>query len=255
MDDLTEQLRASGSVFAEDEAKVLSESASSQAELEAMAQRRISGEPIQQIVGWAEFCGLRIRVAPGVFLPRHRSEYMVEKAIGSGQRGMRILDICCGTGAIGVATTVGLGGADLHATDIDPDAARCAALNVDELHGRVYVGDLFDPLPTSLMGTFDLILANAPYVPSGEIHLMPREARLHEHQATLDGGDDGLDIQRRLIATAPDWLAPDGRVLVETSDRQVEGTMQLMRSAGLRTTLSTSAELDANVVSGRRDTE
>lgn len=252
MDDLTEQLRASGSVFAEDEARVLSEEASSPAELEAMVQRRISGEPIQQIVGWAEFCGLKIRVAPGVFLPRHRSEYMVEKAIGSGHRGMRVLDICCGTGAIGVATAVGLGGVDLHATDIDPEAARCASLNVGEIRGRVYQGDLFDPLPVSLRGSFDLILANAPYVPSGELHLMPREARLHELQATLDGGGDGLDIQRRLIAEAVDWLAPDGRILVETSDRQVEATMELMKSAGLRTTLSTSAELEANVVSGRR---
>lgn len=220
-----------------------------------MVQRRLSGEPIQQIIGWAEFCGLRIRVAPGVFLPRHRSEFMVEKAIGSGHRGMRILDICCGTGAIGVATAVGLGGADLHATDIDSDAVRCAALNVGELHGRVHQGDLFEPLPTSLMGTFDLILANAPYVPSGEIHLMPREARLHEHQATLDGGNDGLDIQRRLIGEAPEWLAPDGRILVETSDLQAESTMSLIKGVGLKASLATSNDWEATVAIGRMTTQ
>lgn len=203
MDDLEDELRASGSVFAEDEARLLSESATSEAELDSMVRRRTSGEPIQQIVGWAEFCGLRIKVEPGVFLPRQRTEFLVERAIALGGRGGTLLDICCGTGAIGVAVATGLGRADLHATDIDPAAVRCAAENVSEVGGRMYQGDLYEPLPRSLRGRFNLILANAPYVPTGELHLMPREARLHEQPVTLDGGEDGLDIQRRLITEAP----------------------------------------------------
>ena len=252
MDDLEDELRASGSVFAEDEARLLTESATSEAELDSMVRRRTSGEPIQQIVGWAEFCGLRIKVEPGVFLPRQRTEFLVERAIALGGRGGTLLDICCGTGAIGVAVATGLGRADLHATDIDPAAVRCAAENVSEVGGRMYQGDLYEPLPRSLRGRFNLILANAPYVPTGELHLMPREARLHEQPVTLDGGEDGLDIQRRLITEAPGWLANDGRLLIETSDRQAEATMETMRGAGLATTLATSAELDATVVIGRR---
>ncbi len=252
MDDLVEELRAAGSVFAEDEARLLSEAATSPAELESMVARRLSGEPIQQIVGWAEFCGLKIGVEPGVFLPRPRSEFLVRKAVRLGQPGSTVLDICCGTGALGVATAVALGRADLHATDIDEAAVRCAATNVTEVDGRVYQGDLFDPLPRSLRGRADLILVNAPYVPTAELPLMPREARLYEETITLDGGDDGLDVQRRAILEAILWLAPKGHLLVETSDLQAESTMRLMKDVGLAPTLATSAEWGATVVIGRR---
>ncbi|MBN8869806.1 MAG: putative protein N(5)-glutamine methyltransferase [Solirubrobacterales bacterium] len=252
IDDLVEQLRAAGSVFAEDEARVLSESAGSPAELDSMVQRRIGGEPVQQIVGWAEFCGLKIRVEPGVFLPRPRSEFLVEKAIGLGRRGASVLDVCCGTGALGVATAIGLGSTELHATDLDPVAVRCAAANVDEVGGRVYQGDLFEPLPRSLRGRADLLLLNAPYVPTAELPLMPREARLYEETITLDGGDDGLDIQRRAILEAPFWLAPGAHLLVETSDLQAESTMRLMKDVGLAMTLATSNEWGATVVIGQK---
>jgi release factor glutamine methyltransferase len=251
MEDLVEELRAAGSVFAEDEAKVLTEAAGPRSELASMIRRRVAGEPIQQIVGWAEFCGLRIRVEPGVFLPRPRSEFLVGKAIALGQRGCTILDVCCGSGALGVATVIGLGAGDLHATDVEPAAVRCASVNVDEVDGRVYPGDLFDPLPAALRGRADLILLNAPYVPTAELPLMPREARIHEETITLDGGTDGLDVQRRAILQAPMWLAPGAHLLVETSDLQAESTMRLMKQAGLTTTLSTSAEWGATVVIGR----
>ncbi len=252
MDDLVETLRASGSVFAEDEARLLTEAAGSPSALEGMVRRRLGGEPLQQILGWAEFCGLRIQVEPGVFLPRPRSEFLVKKAVSLGQPGCIVLDVCCGTGALGVATVVGLGSGDLHATDIEPAAVKCARLNVDEVGGRVYRGDLFDPLPRTLQGRADLLLVNAPYVPTAELPLMPREARLYEETITLDGGADGLDVQRRAILQAPLWLAPRGHLLVETSDLQADSTMRLMKQAGLSTALSTSAEWGATVVIGHR---
>jgi len=233
----------------------MAEEASSATELEVMVSRRVSGEPLQQILGWAEFCGLRIHVEPGVFLPRHRTEFLVEKAVRLGSRGATVVDLCCGTGAVGVAVATGLGDADLHAVDIDPAAVACAETNVAGVGGRVYAGDLFEPLPLSLRGRVDLLLANAPYVPSEEIHLMPREARLHEPPATLDGGRDGLDVQRRLITDAPAWLAPEGRLLVETSDRQAEATLDLMRGAGLAVMLATSARFQATMAIGRQKLE
>ncbi len=239
-------------MFAEDEARVLSESAASPAELDSMVNRRVGGEPIQQIVGWAEFCGLRIQLEPGVFVPRPRSEFLVRKAIRLGRSGCTVLDVCCGTGALGVATAAGLGRVDLHATDVDRAAVRCAAINVSEAGGRVYQGDLFHPLPRSLKGRADLLLVNAPYVPTGEMPLMPREARLYEETITLDGGEDGLDVQRRAILEAPAWLAPEGHLLVETSDLQAESTMRLMKDTGLAPTLATSAEWGATVIIGRK---
>lgn len=251
MDEIIEELRMAGCVFAEDEAALLSEAAGSPAQLDSMVRARVSGVPLQQIVGWAEFCGLRVAVEPGVFLPRHKTEFLAEKAIGFGWPGAVVLDLCCGSGAIGVAVATALEGVELHAADIEPGAVACAARNVTPLGGQVWRGDLFEPLPRSLRGRVDLLLANAPYVPSGELHLMPREARLHEEPITLDGGEDGLEIQRRVIAEAPEWLAPGGRLLVETSDRQAEGTMEAMSKAGLTLALATSAELEATVVIGK----
>lgn len=252
MDTITEELRAAGCVFAEDEAALMTESAGSPAELAEMVKQRVKGVPLQLILGWAEFCGLRISVAPGVFIPRHRTEFLTEKAIGLGGPGAVVLDLCCGSGAIGVAVSTALDGVELHAADIEPAAVASAKRNVLPVGGRVWQGDLFDPLPRSLRGRVDLLLVNAPYVPSGEVHLMPREARLYEEPVTLDGGDDGLEIQRRVIAEAPEWLAISGRLLIETSDRQAARTVEAMSQAGLATTLSTSAELDATVVTGRR---
>jgi len=251
LDEIVEELRTAGSVFAEDEAAMLVETASSPDELRAMVEQRVAGLPIQQIVGWAEFCGMRIQLEPGVFVPRHKTEFLVEKAIGLGKPGDVVLDLCCGSGAIGVAVAAGLEGIELHAADIEPAAIKCARRNVLPAGGKVWQGDLYEPLPTSLRGRVNLLLANAPYVPSREVHLMPREARLHEEPVTLDGGEDGLEIQRRVIVGASGWLAPGGHLLIETSDQQAEGTMEAMAKADLSTTISVSRELNATVVIGK----
>jgi len=99
--------------------------------------------------------------------------------------------------------------------------------------GAVYEGDLFDPLPELLRGRVELLLANAPYVPSDNIALLPAEARDHEHAVALDGGADGLELHRRVIAGAPSWLAPGGRLLIEVSERQAPVAASLMQGAGL----------------------
>jgi len=227
------RLRAAGCVFAEDEARLLLSEAKTGADLESMLDRRVSGLPLEHVLGWAEFCGLRIAVDPGVFVPRRRTEFLVEQAVELAPVRACVVDVCCGSGALGVALLAGLSGAELHAADIDPVACRCARRNVGPVGGHVYEGDLFDPLPDSLRGRVDIVVANVPYVPSDAISRMPPEARLHEPRAALDGGPDGLTVLRRVSAEAARWLAPGGHLLVETSERQVPLALEILSAGGL----------------------
>jgi release factor glutamine methyltransferase len=244
-------LRAAGCVFAEDEALLLISAADTHAALDAMVRKRIAGLPLEHVLGWAEFCGLRIAVDPGVFVPRRRTGFLVDQAAALARSGAVVVDLCCGSGAVGAAIVAAVGEVELHAVDVDPASARCARRNV-AAPGAVYEGDLYEPLPDRLRGRVDVLVANAPYVPTEAIGLMPAEARLHEPMVALDGGADGLAVQRRVTADAPRWLAPGGRLLIETSDRQAPLTVDLFRRAGLVTQVVGSEELDATVVIGTR---
>jgi release factor glutamine methyltransferase len=244
------RLRAAGCVFAEDEAILLTGAAGTPAELVAMVDRRAAGFPLEQVVGWAEFCGLRIAVDPGVFVPRRRTELLVREAVALARPGAVAVDLCCGTGAVGAALGAAVDRLELYAADLDPVAVRCARRNVAAVEGRVYEGDLYQPLPETLRGRVDVLVANAPYVPTEEIGLMPREARLHEPRVALDGGGDGLDVLRRVAVAAPGWLAPGGHLLFETSERQAPQTVEIVTDAGLAPRVVSSEALDATVVVG-----
>jgi release factor glutamine methyltransferase len=255
------RLRAAGCVFAEDEARLLITAAATPADLAVMVDRRAAGVPLEHVLGWAEFCGLRIAVDPGVFVPRRRTEFLVQQAAALGRqrraalaevRPLVVADLCCGTGAVGAALAARLGGVELHAADIDPAAVRCARRNVATAGGRVYEGDLDRPLPAMLRGRVDLLVANAPYVPSREVTLLPREARVHEPRTALDGGGDGLDIVRRVAGAAPGWLAPGGHLLVETSERQAPLVTGILAGTGLRPRVVGPDELEATVVIGTK---
>jgi len=251
--EIVQRLRAAGSVFAEREAAVLIAEAHDADQLEAMVARRAAGDPLEQVVGWAEFDGIRFTVEPGVFVPRHRTEFLVQQAVRLGHPDSVVLDLCCGVGALGAAVRARLGaGVELHATDLDPAAVRCARANLDA--ATVYEGDLFDPLPDALRGRVDLLLANAPYVPTSDIAMLPPEAREHEHAIALDGGADGLELHRRMIAGAPAWLAPGGRLLIEVSEEQADAAASLMADAGLwaQTELDDEDDDVTVVVIGRR---
>jgi release factor glutamine methyltransferase len=239
---LVERLRAAGCVFAEDEAELL---LASPAFSEELVLRRIAGEPLEYLLGWAEFADRRFLIAPGVFIPRHRTEFLVDAAIAAAGENPVIVDVCCGTGALGL-TVHGATGGTLVATDIDPAAVECARANGAE----AVVGDLFDGLPASLRGTVGILLANTPYVPTGAIAELPREFRDFEARATLDGGPDGLDLQRRVAAGASSWLAVGGSVYVEASEDQAPASAALFEAAGLEARIV--SDDDATIVVATR---
>ncbi|MFE3377231.1 putative protein N(5)-glutamine methyltransferase [Streptomyces anulatus] len=242
-------LRRAGCVFAEDEARLLHEAAASADELSLLVERRAAGLPLEHVLGWADFHGRRFAVDAGVFVPRRRTEFLVERAAALAPRRAVVVDLCCGSGALGVALAAASDAAELHACDVEPAAVRCARRNIGDL-GQVYEGDLFAPLPAALRGRVDVLLANVPYVPTGDVELLPAEARIHEPRVALDGGGDGLDVMRRVAAEAPWWLAPGGSLLVEASERQRDTAVEVLRAAGLSPRVLVSEELYATVLVG-----
>ena len=227
---IVERLRAAGCVFAEEEAALLTAEASTSAALEGMLVRRIAGEPLEQVVGWAEFRGIRLAVEPGVFVPRRRTGLLVEQALPLVSSP--VVDLCCGIGAIGAALLAEAGPFELYAADLDPVAVRCARRNLPD--AVVVRGDLYDALPGELRGRVGLLVANVPYVPTGAIGSMPPEARDHEHRIALDGGPDGLDLVRRYLSGAADWLVPGGSVLVEIGVAQVPAAVSAAAGLSVR---------------------
>jgi release factor glutamine methyltransferase len=163
-----------------------------------------------------------------------------------------VVDLCCGSGALGLAVAAALSPVELHAADLDPAAVRCARRNLAPAGGRVYEGDLYEPLPAALRGRVSLLLANVPYVPTRQIGFLPAEARDFEARLALDGGADGLDVLRRVAAGAAGWLAPGGSLLVETSPAQAPEAVAAFARGGLMPRVVTSADLDATVLIGRR---
>ena len=224
------------------------------ADLAAMVDRRAAGLPLEHVLGWAEFCGLRIAVDAGVFVPRRRTGFLVRQATALARPRAVVVDLCCGSGAVGAALIAALDRIELYAVDIDPVAVRCTRRNIAAAGAQAYVGDLYEPLPAALRGRVDVLVANAPYVPTEAVGLLPPEARMHEPRMALDGGADGLDVLRRVAAAAPPWLAPGGHLLVETSERQAPQTVESFARNGLIPRVASSDELNATVVIGTRPT-
>ncbi len=263
---LIARLRAAGCVFAEEEAALLAAAATG-AELSALVSRRVAGEPLEHLLGWASFAGLRVAVTPGVFVPRRRTELLVRLAVeaivpgspvvqdGSTQpksRGLSplVVDLCCGSGAIGAAVAAECPGVEVYAADVDPMAVACARRNLPP--DRVFEGDLYDALPVDLAGRVDVLAVNAPYVPTDAIATMPTEARDHEPHRALDGGHDGVTLHRRVADGADRWLAPGSRLLIETGRAQSGLTVAACEAAGLVAEVVTDGDLDATAVVARR---
>ncbi|WP_157874080.1 putative protein N(5)-glutamine methyltransferase [Psychromicrobium lacuslunae] len=264
---IVDRLRAAGCVFAEEEAALLIAETENQRERESLVQRRVDGFPLEYLLGWAEFYGLRIAVAPGVFVPRRRTEFLVNQALRLLPAASKpiVVDLCCGAGGIAAAIATARPTAEVHAADLDPAAVGCARQNLASFAGAastsstagtelslaqasVHQGELFEALPAILRGRVSLLVVNAPYVPTEEIALMPAEARLYETSSALDGGQDGLDIQRRVAAEVSNWIAPGGHIVMETSERQAPASAELFAEQGLSVQVRSSTELAATVI-------
>ena len=252
-DDVVARLRAAGCVFAEDEAAVLLAEARDGLHLEAMVLDRVGGRPLEQIVGWVDFCGLRVRLDPGVFVPRRRTEHLARLVADLARAVDRpvVVELCCGAAAIGVAVLDTVPDVELVVADVDPAAVVTALRNLGD-RALVLQGDLDDPLPDHLLGRVDVLVANAPYVPSHAVASMPPEARDHEPLVALDGGRDGLDVARRLVGAAHRWLARDGHLVIETSRGQSVALVAAFESAGLAARVVRDEERDGTAVVGRR---
>ncbi|MCW2752933.1 MAG: Release factor glutamine methyltransferase [Marmoricola sp.] len=239
-------LRAAGCVFAEDEAGLV---LADGRDLDDLLARRIAGEPLEQVLGWTDFGGLRIIVHPGVFVPRQRTVMLAEQALRFLPPEGVAVDLCCGAGAVAAWLSDRAPNATIYAADIDPVAVRCAHVNLGGC--TVLCGDLFAPLPDALRGRVDVIVANTPYVPSDQVAFLPPEAREHEPRHTLDGGPDGLALLRRIAAEAPDWLRRGGHVLNEISASQVPAARDAFGDAGLVPSYRTNEDDGTTVMIGQ----
>jgi release factor glutamine methyltransferase len=207
---LPERLRRAGCVAAEEEAAELLAVGAD----EAMVRRREAGEPLAWIVGSAPFCGRRVRVAPGVYVPRSQTEGLARRAAAALPPGGRAVELCCGAGAIAAQLRAEDPTAFVVGVDVDPLAAACARAN----GVPAIVADVDAPL----RGRFDVVAAVAPYVPTAELAYLPADVQRHEPRRALDGGADGLDLVRRVVEAAERLLRPGGALLLELGGDQDE---------------------------------
>ncbi len=216
-DALTTLLAGAGFVAAREEAdELLSRARGDAALLTALVTRRLSGEPLAWITGSVSFCGVRIRVDPGVYVPRRQSEPLARRALERLPSGGAAIDICTGSGAIAKTLMTGRPGARVVASDLDERAVACAAANGVE----VYRGDLFAPLPRTLGGGVDVVVGVVPYVPTPELPLLQRDTFAFESPLAYDGGSDGAEVLRRVLSGSPRFLRRGGALLLELGGAQ-----------------------------------
>ena len=227
--ELIDALRPAAGAEAEIEAKFLLEASADEAWLRAAVARRLKGEPLQYILGEWEFMGLPFFVGPGALIPRQDTETLCEAALGwlKTRPGASVLDLCCGSGCIGVSLGK-LGGAKVTFADVSPEALALARRNADRngVDGAFCESDLFANLP----GAYDLIACNPPYLTAAEMASCQKELT-YEPALALFGGEDGLNFYRRLAAEWEKHLVPGGLLLMEIGHTQGKAVQELFPGA------------------------
>jgi release factor glutamine methyltransferase len=212
-------LADAGFVAAEEEAEELLARAAGDGELlDALVARRLTGEPLAWITGSVSFCGIQIRVDRGVYVPRWQSELLARRAVERLPTNGAAIDLCTGAGAIAKTLMTHRPGARVVASDADERAVACARGNGVE----VYCGDLFAPLPRTLQGRVDVVVGVVPYVPTPELGLLQRDTFAFESPLSYDGGRDGTEVLRRVVAGSPGFLQRGGALLLELGGEQAD---------------------------------
>jgi release factor glutamine methyltransferase len=216
---LAARLSAAGFIAAEEEAdEILTRAAGDPTILESLVGRRLTGEPLAWITGNVWFCGVQIRVDPGVYVPRWQSEALARRAVERLPANGVGIDLCTGSGAVARILATNRPGARVVASDVDERAVACAVANGVE----VYRGDLFAPLPSELAGRVAVAAGVAPYVPTPALPLLQRDTFAFESPLAYDGGQDGTDILRRVLRDSPRFLSRGGALLLELGGDQAD---------------------------------
>ena len=217
--ELAELLADAGFVAAADEAgELLARAGGDQELLDALVARRLTGEPLAWITGSVCFCGLEIAVDPGVYVPRWQTEALALRAVERLPANGAAVDVCTGAGAIAKTLMARRPQARVLATDLDERAVACARRNGVEAHR----GDLLAPLPRALEGSVDVVVGVVPYVPTGDLRLLHRDALTFESTLSYDGGEDGTALLGRVVADSTRFLRHGGALLLELGGHQAD---------------------------------
>lgn len=228
-DEIRAELEAGGFIAAREEAaEMIAAAAGDERALDALLARRLEGEPLAWITGRTTFCGINVLIDPGVYVPRTQSEPLALRAAALLPPGGIAIDLCCGSGAIARVLADTRPGARVLAADVDQAAVTCAVSNAVE----AYRGDLFAAVPDGLAGTFHVIVAVVPYVPTPDLSLLQRDTFGFESPLSYDGGADGTSTLRRIIAASPRYLRPGGHLLLELGGDQTERLREPLEAAG-----------------------
>jgi release factor glutamine methyltransferase len=248
-DSVTQILAETGSIAPREEADELVAAAGDDPDLLAgLVSRRTEGEPIAWLTGSATFCGIGLFVAPGVYVPRPQSEPLARRAASLVPAAGVAADLCTGTGAIAAVLAASAPTASVVATELDGSAARCARRNGVE----VFEGHLDDPLPRRFERRVDVVTAVVPYVPTGSLHLLPRDVRTFEPRLALDGGPDGTDLLVEVVRRSPRWLRPGGWLLLELGGDQAAPIGRLLQHVGFEgIDVMSDADGDARGICGQ----
>jgi release factor glutamine methyltransferase len=249
LDEVATRLAAAGCIAPHEEAAELVAVATDPAHLDELVSRRCAGEPLAWLVGAVTFCGIRVGVGPGVYVPRWQSEPLARRAAELLPARGTAVDLCTGAGAIACVLQAAKPAATVLATDVDPLAVACARGNgVDAL-----LGHLDDPLPRSLLGAVDVITAVVPYVPTEELCFLPRDVVAFEPARALDGGQGGLRFLSAVVARSVGWLRDGGWLLLELGGEQAATVGGLMAAAAfVDITVLRDGDGDDRAIEGRR---
>jgi release factor glutamine methyltransferase len=247
---IEQALARAGCISPVEEADALLEAAGDDPHaLASMLERRIGGEPLPWITGSIRFCGLKVRVVPGVYVPRWQTEPLARLAASLLPPTGVAVDLCTGAGAVAMVLAAAAPAARVFATDVDPLAVACARTN----GVNAYEGVLDDPLPSALEGVVDVLTAVPPYVPSGELRFLPRDVQDHEPMAALDGGADGTEVLAQIVRHGPRWLRPGGALVLELGGSQADLLAPALSDAGFEVTeIVRDAEHDPRGIVARR---